>query len=70
MSVEQLISDLRIDRVMFDAAVAMVEAAERIDKLTHALAHLGCSCTQKTREVDLEAHEIFCRYRNAMEDLT
>lgn len=41
----------------------------RIAGLTKALAKLGCSCVCKTAEVDLEAHDRFCRYRNAIEDL-
>lgn len=45
------------------------EQDERIAKLTCALAKLGCSCTQKTRETDLEAHECFCLYKMAMEDI-
>jgi hypothetical protein len=53
------------------AAVRMLaQASGTIQDLTKALAHLGCSCVVKTREVELEAHQVFCRYRSKMEDLS
>lgn len=45
------------------------ELQVQVTKLTRALAKLGCSCTQKTRDPDLEAHEKFCLYKMAMEDI-
>jgi hypothetical protein len=50
--------------------IMFTEQEELIAKLTKALAKLGCSCTQKTRETALEAHEVFCTYKMAMQDLT
>ncbi len=47
----------------------LTEDTRRIQGLVKALAKLGCSCVCKTAEVDLEAHDRFCRYRSAMEDL-
>lgn len=62
MSVQELIADIRADKAR--------EVESRIYRLTKALAHLGCSCTQKTRETDIEAHEVFCRFRQAMQDMS
>ncbi len=47
----------------------LTEDARRIQGLVKALAKLGCSCVTRTTEVDLEAHQRFCRYKMAMEDL-
>jgi hypothetical protein len=49
--------------------VLLNEDTRRIRLLTKALAKLGCSCTTRTAEVELEAHQIFCRYRMKMEDM-
>lgn len=52
------------------AAVQMLATANcTIQELTKALAQLGCSCTVKTREIDLEAHGALCRYKQKMLDL-
>ncbi len=40
-----------------------------IGALIRALAKLGCSCTTRTAEVELEAHQQFCRYRMKIEDI-
>ena len=61
MSVETLVADVRADKAR--------ELESKIIRLTRALARLGCSCTQKTREMDVEAHERFCQYRMAVENL-
>lgn len=53
------------------AAVRMLATANcTIQDLTKALAHLACSCVMKTREVELEAHGPFCRYRMKLEDMS
>lgn len=62
MSVQELIADIRADKAR--------EVESRIYKLVKALARLGCSCTQKTCETDIDAHEVFCRFRLAMQDLS
>lgn len=60
------------DRVSAVALACASHAAGlelKVNALTKQLAKLGCSCTQKTRETDLEAHERFCQFRMSMEDL-
>lgn len=71
MNVEQLLADIRADqKTIAEAACNLGPAMVKINALTRALARLGCSCCVKTREVDLEAHEVFCLYRSAMEDMS
>lgn len=41
-----------------------------INALIKALAHLGCSCITRTKEVELDAHDCFCRYRMKMENIS
>lgn len=69
MSVEQLLADIRHDQEPIAHAASNL-ALVRIYLLTKALARLGCSCTQKTRETDIEAHEMFCQFRMAMQDMS
>lgn len=40
-----------------------------VNLLIRALADLGCSCITRTKEVELEAHQRFCRFRMKMEDI-
>lgn len=61
----------QIDR---KGAITLIDAiltddTRRYRLVVKALAKLGCSCVVKTAEVDLEAHQRFCRYRMAMEDI-
>lgn len=56
-------------------AIQLIDAllnddTRRIRLLTKALAKLGCSCVTRTAEVELEAHDCFCKYRNAIEDMS
>ncbi len=49
---------------------AVLAAAEiRVQLLIKALAQLGCTCHVKTRDVELDSHERFCKYRMKAEDL-
>lgn len=60
------------DRVSAVALACASHAADlelKVNALTKRLAKLGCSCCVKTRETDIEAHERFCQYRMALEDI-
>lgn len=59
----------RLPAVTVMAASLLATANCTIQDLTKALAHLGCSCTVKTRETDVEAHQLFCRFRMKMQDI-
>jgi len=59
----------KLPAIVVASASLLAEANVQIQGLLKALAHLGCSCTCRTREVDLGAHELFCKYRNKAEDL-
>lgn len=51
------------------AAAMLADANIKIQQLTKALAHLGCSCVVKHRSVELEDHTQFCRFRMKIEDM-
>ena len=59
----------KLPAIVVASASLLAEANLQIQGLLKALAHLGCSCTCKTREVSLEAHFAFCKYRCKVEDL-
>jgi len=59
----------KLPAIVVASAGLLAEANLQIQGLLKALAHLGCSCTCKTREVDLGAHELFCKFRMKAEDL-
>jgi hypothetical protein len=58
-----------IPAVIREAGIMLAHSHIREQKLIKALAHLGCSCTVKLRDVDPQEHETFCRFRMKMEDL-
>lgn len=68
MSAEPTYRD-RVSAVALACASHAAGLELKVNALTKALAKLGCSCTQKTRETELEAHEKFCTYKMVMEDL-
>lgn len=60
----------KVPAVTVVAAAMLATANIRLYKLEKALAKLGCSCTLKTREIEPEAHQQFCNFRVALEDLS
>lgn len=52
---------------LIDAILA--EDTRIVRALTRACAKLGCSCTVRTAETNTTAHERFCNYRMAMENI-
>ena len=59
----------KLPAIVVATAGLLAEANLQIQGLLKALAHLGCSCTCRSRETDLGAHETFCKYRMKAEDL-
>ena len=69
MSEVELTAREKLPAIVVASAGLLAEANQKVQGLLKALAHLGCSCTCKTREVSLEAHFSFCKYRMKVEDL-
>lgn len=69
MSEVELTAREKLPAIVVATAGLLAEANTKVQGLLKALAHLGCSCTCKSREVSLEAHFAFCKYRMKVEDL-
>ena len=59
----------KLPAIVVATASLLAESNLQVQGLLKALAHLGCSCTCRTRETDLGAHDAFCKYRMKAEDL-
>lgn len=51
------------------AATMLADANIKIQGLMKAMAHIGCTCVVKSKLVEANEHDQFCRYRMKIEDL-